>query len=212
MRRPHFIAVQSRCPTGWLGRFIGSLMARETDAANAAALSLLGLTETDRVLDVGCGPGTALARAARVVVRGTLTGVDMSEEMLRLAAARCRHLMDTGRLELRRGDVATLPYPAGAFDKILSVHTIYFWPDIRGALSELRRVLASGGRLVLGFRSRADPTFVADFPASVYRFYDAEEVRDALFDTGFASATITMAAGGVVLVQATRAAGDAPAD
>ncbi len=64
MRRPHFIAEQSRCPSGWLGWLIGSVMARETADTNDAVLDALALTETDRVLDVGFGHGRTVERAA----------------------------------------------------------------------------------------------------------------------------------------------------
>ena len=135
MRRPHFIAAQSRCPSGWLGWLIGSLMARETAAANDAVLAVLDLVETDRVLDVGFGHGRTVEQAAAAATRGRVAGIDLSEEMLRLASRRCRRLVAEGRVELRRGDAAALPYPAQAFDKVLSVHTLYFWPDAPAVVS-----------------------------------------------------------------------------
>jgi hypothetical protein len=52
LRRPETIARQSACPSGLLGRLIGSIMARETARANTFALELLDLQPTDRVLEV----------------------------------------------------------------------------------------------------------------------------------------------------------------
>jgi SAM-dependent methyltransferase len=202
MRRPHFIAAQSRCPSGWLGWLIGSVMVHETAAANDAVLEALALAETDRVLDVGCGSGRTVERAAAAVPRGHVAGVDLSDEMLRLAAKRCRSSIAAGRVELRRGDAGALPYDAGSFDKILSVHTLYFWTDPPAVLRELRRVLAPRGRLVLAFRPKEDARFVADFPASVYRFHSADEVAGMLFDTGFERVTSTADGTGVAMVTA----------
>jgi len=206
VRRPHFIAAQSRCPSGWLGWLIGSVMVRETAAANDVVLDALTLTATDRVLDVGCGPGRTVERAALAASRGRVVGLDFSDEMLRLATRRCRPLIDAGRVELRRGDAGALPYAAGSFDKVLSVHTIYFWGDPSAVVGEIHRVLVPGGRLVLGFRPKEDAQFVADFPTSVYRFHATNDVQGMLFDAGFEAITAAPAGDltGLVVVAGTR--------
>lgn len=210
MRRPHFIAAQSRRPRGWLGWLIGSLMAHETAAANDATLTALALEESDRVLDVGCGHGRTVELAAAAVARGRVAGIDFSEEMLRLATRRCRRFIDEGRAELRYGDAHAIPYPAESFDKVLTVHTLYFWPDAPAVVREIHRVLAAGGRLVLGFRPKEDARFVATFPESVYRFHSVDDVKGVLFDAGFERVTADVAGGadGVVLVTAMKGLGD----
>src|SRR5262249_21758924 len=129
MRRPEFIARQSRCPTGLLGRVIGHIMERETAAANDAALTLLELQAGDRVLEGGFGHGRTIARAAAAVDHGVVAGIDPSEEMARMATRRCRRLVDAGRVRLARADGMHLPYPDQCFDKAYTIHTIYFWAD-----------------------------------------------------------------------------------
>lgn len=185
MRRPEFVAAQSSHPRGWLGRLIGSLMVRETAGTNDAVLTLLGVGERDRVLDVGCGPGRTLERAVRLASRGHVVGVDVSDDMLRMAGRRCRSGIDAGTIELRHADAEALPFPDVAFDKVLSVHALYFWEQAALAVREIRRVLAPGGRAAIAFRTRDDTTFVANFPASVYRFYSAKEVTRLFEDAGF---------------------------
>jgi SAM-dependent methyltransferase len=206
VRRPHFIAAQSRCPSGWLGWLIGSVMVHETAAANDAVLAALALTPTDRVLDVGCGPGRTVERAALAASHGWVVGLDLSDEMLRLARRRCGRMIDAGRVELRRGDASALPYAAGSFDKVLSVHTIYFWTDPSAVVGEIHRVLAPGGRLVLGLRPKEDAQFVADFPTSVYRFHSTDDVEGLLFDAGFERITAVPCddSEGVVIVAGSR--------
>lgn len=178
-------------------------MVHETAAANDAVLAALALADTDRVLDVGCGPGRTVERAALATPRGYVAGVDLSDEMLRVAANRCRSSIDAGRVELRHGDAAALPYDAGSFDKVLSVHTLYFWADAAVVVRELHRVLAPGGRLVLGFRSKEDASFVASFPTSVYRFHARNDVTGLLFDAGF-ERVVAGDGGGITLVTAVR--------
>src|SRR5262249_5558173 len=60
MRRPEFIAQQSRCPTGLLGRLIGHIMSVETATANESAVTLLDLQPSDRALELGYAAVPAL--------------------------------------------------------------------------------------------------------------------------------------------------------
>jgi ubiquinone/menaquinone biosynthesis C-methylase UbiE len=204
MRRPEFIARQSRCPTGLLGRVIGHIMERETAAANDAALTLLELQAGDRVLEVGFGHGRTIARAAAAVDHGVVAGIDPSEEMARMATRRCRRLVDAGRVRLARADGMHLPYPDQCFDKAYTIHTIYFWADPERHLRELRRVLRIGGRLVLGFRPKGDRG-TEDFPASVYSFHSTGRVCQMLQQAGFEVGETPRAVGEVLLVTARRA-------
>lgn len=185
MRRPELIARQSRCPTGWLGRFIVWIMARETAAENAAAVALLELEPRDHVLEVGFGHGRTLLTMAAIASAGRVVGVDLSDDMVRRLAQRESRLIDNGRLEVHCADSRRLPFADAQFDKVLAVHTIYFWADPLADLREIARVTKPGGRLVLGFRTRDDQRAVADLPASIYRFYDGAEVRHLLEQAGF---------------------------
>jgi ubiquinone/menaquinone biosynthesis C-methylase UbiE len=102
-------------------------MEAETTPENDATLDRLDLEPTDRVLEVGFGAGRALERVACVFVRGRVAGVDVSNEMLRMATRRCARFIHEGRVDLRLGTAEELPFEAAFFDKIYSVHTIYFW-------------------------------------------------------------------------------------
>ena len=188
MRRPELVARQSACPSGLLGRVIGHVMARETVTANETALELLDLEPADRLLEIGFGHGATIARAAAAVSRGFVAGVDPSREMCRMAARRNRGVIAAGRVELRQAAVEALPYPDAAFDKVLSVHTVYFWPDLVRPFREIARVLKLGGRLVLAHRT--DPDAERDFPPPVYRFPDDDAVNDALRQTGLVRADL----------------------
>jgi ubiquinone/menaquinone biosynthesis C-methylase UbiE len=182
VRRPDFIARQSACPSGLLGRLIGRVMARETASVNEAALELLGVRPADHVLEVGFGHGATIARLAAVVSGGRVAGVDPSAEMCRMAARRNRRAVEGGRVALRQASAEALPYPDAAFDKVLAVHTVYFWPDLARPLRETARVLRPGGRVVLAHRT--DAGAARDFPASVYRFHGDGAVREALEAAG----------------------------
>src|SRR5262249_34968328 len=161
-------------------------MARETAALNERAVALLALQPTDRVLEVGFGHGRTIARIASAVAEGHVAGIDVSDTMTKVATRRNRTAVEAGRVELATADAAALPFDAGAFDKVLSVHTLYFWRDPAACLREIRRALRHGGVIVLGFAPKRHPR-IASFPAEVYTFYDDEEVRAMLTAAGFGS-------------------------
>jgi ubiquinone/menaquinone biosynthesis C-methylase UbiE len=204
VRRPEFIARQSRHPTGLLGWLIGHIMSFETAATNDRAMALLELKRGDRLLDVGCGHGRTVERAADMVGEGGLVvGIDASEEMLRMATRRCQRLIDGGRVRLMLADSASIPYPDESFDKVVTVHTLYFWDDPRRHLRELHRVLRPGGCLAVGFNPKGTAA-TTNFPASVYSFYDVDEVRDLLREAGFPSVAVEGSGGEVTLAHARR--------
>ena len=71
--------------------------------------------------------------------------------MIAQAHARNAPAVASGRVELRRGTAARLPFESNAFDKAMAVNSMQVWPDAIAGLRELRRVLKSGGRVALGF-------------------------------------------------------------
>jgi ubiquinone/menaquinone biosynthesis C-methylase UbiE len=117
-------------------------------------VDLLNVQATDRVLDVGCGLGVTLQLLAERADAAFLAGVDPSDVMLRQASRRNRHVLNQGRLELRRATAQYLPFPDGAFNKVAAVHSIYFWQSLDEGLREIRRVLNPAGRAVIAVRMR----------------------------------------------------------
>jgi ubiquinone/menaquinone biosynthesis C-methylase UbiE len=138
------------------------------------------------VLEVGFGHGRTIERLASVVLNGCVCGVDASELMLKMAVRRNRCAIAEGRVELRKGDCASIPFDAASFDGVLSVHTLYFWSDPGACLREVRRVLGPGARLVLGFL-RGDSLRRNSLPTEVYTFHDEQAVGAMLAATDFGS-------------------------
>jgi ubiquinone/menaquinone biosynthesis C-methylase UbiE len=187
MRRPEFIARQVRCPSGWLGRVVARIMAHETSAENHVALNLLRIEPSRRVLEIGFGHGRTLARAASMAVEGGVAGVDASPTMVAMARSFNRELVQQRRMDLRIGDVPQLPFESESFDRVLSVHTIYFWPNPVEHLKEVRRVLRPGGRFVIGFRPPSEQVR-SKFSPRVYTFRTPQEIGDMLWSAGFTHA------------------------
>jgi ubiquinone/menaquinone biosynthesis C-methylase UbiE len=116
-----------------------------------AVADLSRLSPADVVVDVGCGPGTAV-RLARRAGAGTAVGVDPSPQMLRLAgwvsAARRAH-----GVRFLEGSAESLPLEPASASVLWALQSVHHWADRRRGLGEAFRVLRPGGRLILLERS-----------------------------------------------------------
>ncbi len=112
-----------------------------------------------KILDVGCGSGNLL----RLLKRGELHGIDISEEFCRVARQR------VPRAAIRTGDVEYLPYTDNYFDYVFMTAVLEHMEDFSIALKEVQRVLKKGG------------TFVMSVPNRDWLRYDFYEVRRKKF-------------------------------
>jgi ubiquinone/menaquinone biosynthesis C-methylase UbiE len=125
-------------------------MARRNGVVNAWAVELLELRAGEHVLEIGCGPGLALAAAARGPA-ARITGVDPSAVMVAQARRRNRH---AARVTVVEAGAEALPLGDASVDAALAVNSLSHWRERDGGLAELARVLRPGGRAALVLRLR----------------------------------------------------------
>jgi SAM-dependent methyltransferase len=173
---------QAHHPRGAAGRVTAWEMAHRPSNRQRSGwvVSLLGVLRADQVLEIGFGPGLAVAELVRAGA-GHVYGIDHSGVMLRQASRRNAAAIRAGRVTLMRASVDQLP-PAfdGPFDAILAVNSLGFWPAPAERLAELRRRLAAGGRIAIASQPRC-PGATADTSRSA-----AREIEGLLSDAGFA--------------------------
>lgn len=100
-------------------------------------------------LDAGMGPGRL---CAELEARGwTVSGVDISERMVALAARR----LPGARERMHRGSITELPFADGGFDAVAATGVLEYLPDPAAGIRELVRVLAPGGTLVVSIPNAA---------------------------------------------------------
>jgi SAM-dependent methyltransferase len=105
------------------------------------------LAEGERVLDLGSGAGTDSLIAAQMVGdEGSVTGIDMTIEMLGKARAAAAEMGATN-VEFVESEAERLPFPDASFDVVISNGVIDLVPDKDAVFNELFRVLAPGGRM-----------------------------------------------------------------
>jgi ubiquinone/menaquinone biosynthesis C-methylase UbiE len=138
-------------PRGVPGRLGGIIMARMNENCGAWVSDLLEIGPNDSVLEVGFGPGVTIQRLSKLASAGHVAGIEPSREMLEQARARNIVDIESGRVDLRRGSVESLPFDDDTFDQALAVNSLQVWPDPSTGLREMRRVMKRGAKLALGF-------------------------------------------------------------
>ena len=117
----------------------------------AKALTDLAPRADDRVLDVACGTGDLLGEIADHVQRAV--GIDQSDGMLKIARENLvEEAGSQGRanLELRQASSDALPFADGEFTAVVCTTALHHFPEPQRSFDEMARVLAPGGRLVIG--------------------------------------------------------------
>lgn len=177
------LVAQAHRPTGLLGRVVRRIMATRSSNVirNRWAVDQLAVGPTDRVLEIGFGPGIAIEALIARATEGYVSGVDHSDLMVRMAARRNARAIAEGRLRLTNASVADVDEAPASLDLILAVNNLGMWPDPPTQLERLRRLLQPGGRIAIGSQPRG-----AGADAETAR-RGADEVAALLAAAGFDS-------------------------
>ncbi len=182
----------------WAGSYERDPFSRWIARQQREALEALELETGDRLLDVGCGTGAAVRAAAEFVERAV--GLDLSPNMLAEARKRATGLSGA---EFVEGDSENLPFDDGEFTAVLSTTSLHHYPRPDAAVREFARVLAPGGRLVIGdFTSDAVVCKVFDFLARKFEaghvgLQRVDGLRRLIETSGLQRAEIRSAWGGI---------------
>jgi ubiquinone/menaquinone biosynthesis C-methylase UbiE len=177
----HGGVAQFHHPTGAAGHVAGWIMGRRSSnvARNHWAVQLLDVQPSERVIELGCGPGVAIAALATRAIRGLVVGVDHSEVVIGQARRRNEAAIRAGRVRLIHTPVENLSISDGPFDAALAVNTVGMWPDPTTQLRELRQLLRPGGRIALVSQPRCPGATAATSAAA------ANELAALLTEAGF---------------------------
>jgi len=145
-------------PGGAAGNVAGWVLAHRPSNRhrNSWVASLLDVQPTERILEIGFGPGLAIAELCRRIgTSGHVYAIDHSDVMLRQATRRNAAAIHAGQVTLTLGTVEQLPPSLdGPFDAILAVNSLGFWTAPAQRLEDLRRRLTPGGRIAIASQPR----------------------------------------------------------
>ena len=144
------------------------------------------LKDGSNVLDVGCGTGKFTLKLHSINNNFKLHGVDLSEVMIKKAQAKIKDQS----IEFKIGDVENLPYESDTFDVITCSNSFHHYPNQRGALLEMHRVLKDGGKVMIIDGTR--DTWWGNIIFSVVEFMERQvyhmygnELKELLHTSGF---------------------------
>jgi ubiquinone/menaquinone biosynthesis C-methylase UbiE len=177
---------QFRRPTGLLGRLAGWIMANRPSniERNRWTVDLLNVQPADHVLEIGFGPGLAIAQVARFAPQGRIVGIDHSALMIERASRRNRSAIQAGLVDLRMGGFELLPQLGEMFDKVFSVNVLQFLAERTLVLRTIRSVLKPAGVLATTVQPRHLGATAADAQAF------AQTLSREMIEAGFRDVTI----------------------
>jgi len=156
-----------------MGSVVGYAMAIEHKKLHQAVVDRLVLSQEDKVLEIGFGPGTAVKLAARHAA--FVAGVDPSMEMVLQAKRRNGPAIRSGRVQLQRASASALPFANETFDIVFEVNSFNHWDSKESGLTDVLRVLRAGGRFLMALRQGHGPSLESDL----------EMLAELLARTGF---------------------------
>ncbi|HZD69093.1 MAG TPA: class I SAM-dependent methyltransferase [Actinomycetes bacterium] len=173
-------------PRGIGGYLAGWVMAHRSSnrQRNHWVVSLLDVQPTDRVLEIGFGPGLAVAELSRRATHGTVYGIEHSDVMLKQATKRNAAAIRAQRVKLVQAPVEQLPPFDEPLDAVLAVNSFGFWPQPAQRLVELRALLRRGGRIAIATQPRC-PGATKETSAQA-----AIEIENLLHEAGFSQTRV----------------------
>ena len=184
-----WLMLQVRKPSGWLGRRVVCAMNLSHAAMTGWGLQQIAIPNNATILDVGCGGGYTLRKLAAIAAEGKLVGLDYSAASVAVSRQTNAQGIESGRMEIKQGSVAALPFPDCSFDVVIAVETHYYWPDLPANVREVHRVLKPGGTFALIAETyRGGPfrlLYGIVMPLLRAAFLSDQEHRDLLTQAGF---------------------------
>ena len=129
----------------WARAGRGERMEKGHRPVGEQAIELMNIPVDARVLDVGCGSGWATKLMAAKARDGRVVGIDIADEMIRLAREGSRSFAN---VEFQVASAERLPFNDAEFTHAFSMESLYYYADISEALREIKRVLKPGGLFV----------------------------------------------------------------
>ena len=175
----------------------GREMLKKMNSGRHAELSEWGLkylkTKADSdIIEIGCGGGANIARLLKLCPSGSVTGVDYADLSVKVSSETNREDIEAGKVSVLKENVMSLSFGDGSFDTATAFETIYFWPDIKKAFSEVHRVLKKDGVFFICNETdgEAPEGYEWEKENDNLKIYKIEQITDILKEAGFSKINV----------------------
>ena len=169
----------------WARAGKGESMEKGHRPVGEQAIARMRISPDARVLDVGCGSGWATRLLAEKAFNGQVTGIDISDEMVRLARESSRSVPN---VDFEIASAEQLPFDDHEFTHAFSMESLYYYRNIPKALKEIHRVLKPGGLFVavvdLYWENEATHQWIDTLNVPV-ELLSVEDYHSLFIDAGF---------------------------
>src|SRR2546423_12229856 len=169
----------------WARAGKGAEMERGHRPVGEQAIARMRIEAESRVLDIGCGSGWATRLMADHAFNGRVTGIDISDEMVRIARESSTSHQN---IDFEVASAEQLPFPDNEFTHAFSMESLYYYRHIPKALKEINRVLKPGALFVavvdLYWENQATHQWIDMLKVPV-ELLSVEDYRSLFIDAGF---------------------------
>lgn len=180
-------------PEGKSGEELLDLMDHDHTPIALWSYTNFDVKEDDVLLDIGCGSGLNIKRLFEKSSKAKSYGVDYSATSVKKSIMMNQKEVDEGKIIIKQANVLDMPFEDEQFDIITAYSTVFFWPDIINAFSEVKRVLKTGGKFIMvqginGTDNYQPPDNDKGNDEGAV-FYNDIEFKDMLMEAGYSSVT-----------------------
>lgn len=178
------LASQLSFPKGENGIEVGKIMHATNISMTTDAIEALEIRDNDSILELGHGN---CGHLIHILDKGNATryqGLEVSELMQQEAIRSHSNTVDNNQASFDLYDGKSIPFPENAFEKIMTVNTVYFWEKPQELLKEIYRVLKPGGLFCIVF---AEEHSMKKLPFTQYgfRLYSTDKLEQLISNTNF---------------------------
>ena len=185
------LLINARKPEGKLGEKLIENMNVNHESLAQWSVGHLDISKDDAILDIGCGGGVNVKRFLKMS-ENKVFGLDYSDVAVKKSIELNRKSIDDGRCEIIQGSVSDLPFEDNSFDIVTAFETVYFWPDFKNDLREIRRVLKDDGTFFIANEAlpiENDERQKELMDLLDMKIYSEKELEEFLHEAGFSEVT-----------------------
>ena len=179
------IGKQMQYPKGLFGKILFAWMTRMTIAHARWTVDLMDIQPDDDIIEIGFGNGANIKLLLQRAVRGSITGVEISDTAIEMASKKNAKFISEGKVKLHNASGNALPFEDGVFDKACTVATAYVIEDPGAVFREMYRVLKPNGRVAVTFPVRENFKRFKPVEAEGFFLHQLADLEKDFRDAGF---------------------------